>query len=142
MKFANGEMGAVNGIAADGTLIKTNEQVQEVWTGTTFGVAALDAERRYERRRLSHRVGRLSHHLRNPGLLVPHARSLGHHRTLPRLNVHAPGSNLGDGNDRAAEIEETRRQIDGSVSRNRPEASCRNRPCTTYNAYKPEDHPV
>jgi non-lysosomal glucosylceramidase len=39
MKFANGEMGAVNGIAADGTLIKTNEQVQEVWTGTTLGLA-------------------------------------------------------------------------------------------------------
>jgi non-lysosomal glucosylceramidase len=41
MKFANGEMGAVNGMAPDGSLIKTNEQVQEVWTGTTFGVAAL-----------------------------------------------------------------------------------------------------
>jgi hypothetical protein len=41
MKFAKGEMGAVNGMAADGSIIKTNEQVQEVWTGTTFGVAAL-----------------------------------------------------------------------------------------------------
>ncbi|HZR65622.1 MAG TPA: non-lysosomal glucosylceramidase [Terriglobales bacterium] len=41
MKFENGEMGAVNGIAADGTLITSNEQVQEVWTGTTFGAAAL-----------------------------------------------------------------------------------------------------
>ena len=41
MKFGNGEMGAVNGIAPDGTLVKTNEQVQEVWTGTTFGAAAL-----------------------------------------------------------------------------------------------------
>jgi non-lysosomal glucosylceramidase len=39
MKFANGEMGAVNGIAADGTLITTNEQVQEVWTGTTLALA-------------------------------------------------------------------------------------------------------
>ncbi len=39
MKFANGEMGAVNGMAADGTIIKTNEQVQEVWTGTTLGLA-------------------------------------------------------------------------------------------------------
>src|SRR5205085_6508577 len=34
-------MGAVNGIAADGTIIKTNEQVQEVWGGTTFALAAL-----------------------------------------------------------------------------------------------------
>src|ERR1700687_4482880 len=41
LKFADGTMGAVNGIAADGSLVKTNEQVQEVWTGTTFGVAAL-----------------------------------------------------------------------------------------------------
>ncbi len=39
MKFANGEMGAVNGVTADGTLIKTNEQVQEVWTGTTLALA-------------------------------------------------------------------------------------------------------
>jgi len=41
MKFANGEMGAVNGMAPDGSIIKTNEQVQEVWTGTTFAAAAL-----------------------------------------------------------------------------------------------------
>ncbi|GAC1701136.1 MAG: GH116 family glycosyl hydrolase [Candidatus Acidiferrum sp.] len=41
MKFAGGEMGAVNGMAADGSIIKTNEQVQEVWTGTTLGLAAL-----------------------------------------------------------------------------------------------------
>jgi non-lysosomal glucosylceramidase len=41
MKFSGGEMGAVNGMAPDGHLIKSNEQVQEVWTGTTFGVAAL-----------------------------------------------------------------------------------------------------
>jgi non-lysosomal glucosylceramidase len=41
MKFAKGEMGAVNGIAADGTALTGNEQVQEVWTGTTFGAAAL-----------------------------------------------------------------------------------------------------
>ena len=67
MKFANGEMGAVNGMAPDGTIVTSNEQVQEVWTGTTFGVAALMLERRIERRRLSHRVGRLSHHLRDQG---------------------------------------------------------------------------
>ena len=41
MKFGNGEMGAVNGMAVDGSIIKSNEQVQEVWTGTTFSVAAL-----------------------------------------------------------------------------------------------------
>jgi non-lysosomal glucosylceramidase len=43
MKFADGSMGAVNGMGADGKLItlKDNQQVQEVWTGTTMGVAAL-----------------------------------------------------------------------------------------------------
>jgi non-lysosomal glucosylceramidase len=41
MKFANGDMGAVNGMGADGKIITSNEQVQEVWTGTTFGLAAL-----------------------------------------------------------------------------------------------------
>ena len=41
MKFANGEMGAVNGMGADGAIITTNEQVQEVWGGTTFSLAAL-----------------------------------------------------------------------------------------------------
>jgi len=41
MKFAKGEMGAVNGMASDGSIITTNEQVQEVWAGTTFSVAAL-----------------------------------------------------------------------------------------------------
>lgn len=41
MKFAHGEMGAVNGIAADGSPLTSNEQVREVWCGTTFSVAAL-----------------------------------------------------------------------------------------------------
>ncbi|PYY17655.1 MAG: bile acid beta-glucosidase, partial [Acidobacteria bacterium] len=40
MKFQNGTMGAVNGIAANGDLLHENEQVEEVWTGTTFGVAS------------------------------------------------------------------------------------------------------
>jgi non-lysosomal glucosylceramidase len=41
MKFAKGEMGAVNGIAPGGSLVQTNEQVQEVWSGTTLGLAGL-----------------------------------------------------------------------------------------------------
>ena len=43
MKFGNGEMGAVSGMAADGTIIhkNDNQQVGEVWTGATFSVAAL-----------------------------------------------------------------------------------------------------
>jgi len=44
MKFANGEMGAANGMNSDCTEIgpeSANQQVQEVWGGTTFSVAAL-----------------------------------------------------------------------------------------------------
>lgn len=33
-------MDAVNGIGADGTLIASNDQVEEVWTGATFGLAS------------------------------------------------------------------------------------------------------
>jgi len=40
MKFANGEMGAINGIGADGTLLHHNPQVEEVWVGTTFSIAS------------------------------------------------------------------------------------------------------
>ena len=41
MKFQGGALGAVNGIGADGTLDHANEQVSEVWTGTTLALAAL-----------------------------------------------------------------------------------------------------
>ncbi len=41
MKFGNGEMGAANGMAANGDIIRDNEQAQEVWVGTSFGFAAL-----------------------------------------------------------------------------------------------------
>ena len=43
MKFADGNRGAVNGMAANGTVItlKDNQQVSEVWTGTTMAVSGL-----------------------------------------------------------------------------------------------------
>jgi len=40
MKFEGGQMGAVNGMTPEGGVVTDNEQVQEVWTGTTFGLAA------------------------------------------------------------------------------------------------------
>jgi non-lysosomal glucosylceramidase len=40
MKFGNGEMGAANGMAADGTIL-TNAEAKEVWVGTTAGFAGL-----------------------------------------------------------------------------------------------------
>jgi non-lysosomal glucosylceramidase len=43
MKFANGSMGAVSGISADGQLLKLkdNQQVDELWGGATMGLAGL-----------------------------------------------------------------------------------------------------
>jgi non-lysosomal glucosylceramidase len=41
MKFGDGNMGAANGMAADGSIIRDNEQAPEVWVGTSFGFAAL-----------------------------------------------------------------------------------------------------
>ena len=41
MKFGGGEMGAANGMAADGSILSDNEQGLEVWVGTSFGFAAL-----------------------------------------------------------------------------------------------------
>ncbi len=38
--FQDGQMGAVNGMNADGTLIKDNNQSEEVWVGTTFALAS------------------------------------------------------------------------------------------------------
>ena len=40
MKFAGGEMGAINGIGKDGEALHGNNQVEEVWAGTTFAVAS------------------------------------------------------------------------------------------------------
>jgi non-lysosomal glucosylceramidase len=40
MKFGKGEMGAANGMKADGSILH-NEQAEEVWAGTSYGVAAL-----------------------------------------------------------------------------------------------------
>lgn len=40
-KFANGEMGAVNGATPDGKPVAGNRQVSEVWSGTTFAVGSL-----------------------------------------------------------------------------------------------------
>jgi len=40
LRFGGGDMGAVNGMAVDGT-ISTNEEGKEVWAGINFGYAAL-----------------------------------------------------------------------------------------------------
>lgn len=40
MKFGNGEMGAANGMAPDGSIL-SNDEAKEVWVGTTEGYAGL-----------------------------------------------------------------------------------------------------
>jgi non-lysosomal glucosylceramidase len=40
MKFEGGQMGAVNGMTPEGKTVADNEQVHEVWSGTTLGLAA------------------------------------------------------------------------------------------------------
>jgi len=40
MKYAGGEMGALNGMGADGSILTDNEQIQEVWVGTTFALSS------------------------------------------------------------------------------------------------------
>jgi non-lysosomal glucosylceramidase len=40
MKFGNGEMGAANGMAPDGSILN-NDEAKEVWVGTTEGLAGL-----------------------------------------------------------------------------------------------------
>ncbi len=39
-KFARGQMGAVNGISPKGKRLRSNNQIEEVWTGATFAVAS------------------------------------------------------------------------------------------------------
>lgn len=40
MSFANGLMGAVNGMRPDGTIDTSSVQSDEVWTGVVYGLAA------------------------------------------------------------------------------------------------------
>ncbi len=40
LKFQKGEMGAISGIAADGSPLHGNPQTEEVWTGATFAIAS------------------------------------------------------------------------------------------------------
>ena len=40
MGFHHGAMGAINGIDPDGKLLFSNEQIHEVWTGVTLGLAS------------------------------------------------------------------------------------------------------
>jgi non-lysosomal glucosylceramidase len=47
--FGDGHLGAVNGMRRDGTVDDSSEQSQEVWTGTTYALAAFMLHRGMER---------------------------------------------------------------------------------------------
>jgi non-lysosomal glucosylceramidase len=64
----------------------TNEQVQEVWTGTTFGVAALMLSDGLKDEAYRTAWG-VSYDLRDPGLLVPNPGSRGNRRHY-RASLH------------------------------------------------------
>ena len=40
MKFEGGTLGAVNGMTPEGGVVEDNEQLHEVWSGTTLALAA------------------------------------------------------------------------------------------------------
>jgi len=41
MQYANGALGAVNGMHPDGTVDTSSNQASEVWSGTTYAIAAM-----------------------------------------------------------------------------------------------------
>jgi len=94
MKFNNGEFGAVNGIPADGQIITTNEQVQEVWAGTRLLRPRLCC-RTDCGTKATKRLGTLISGVRQEGLLVPHAGGLGSQWDVSCTDVHAQGRNIG-----------------------------------------------
>jgi non-lysosomal glucosylceramidase len=49
MQFHNGEMGAVNGMRPNGEIDHTNMQSQEVWSGTSYGLAACLLQEGFEK---------------------------------------------------------------------------------------------
>jgi len=51
-EICDGSMGAFNALAPAGPLVKTKEQWEDLWTGTTFAVAAIHARRRVEGQKL------------------------------------------------------------------------------------------
>ena len=97
MKFQNGEMGAINGMSADGQALHENEQVEEVWTGTTFAIASHMLSEGMREQAFRTRARRLQRRLEGSRILLPHSGSLRRARHVPRQHVHEARSHLVDG---------------------------------------------
>ena len=99
MKFGNGEMGAANGMAADGSIIGDNEQAPRGVGWDQLRLRCPDAERRNAGSGLPHGLGLYHVIYETQGILVPNSGSLGREWELPGRDVYATSRNLGDGND-------------------------------------------
>ena len=53
----NGTIGAMNGVHPDGSIDRTSMQSQEVWSGSTYALAAADDPARDDRRSLQDCLG-------------------------------------------------------------------------------------
>jgi len=100
---------AVNGIAQDGSLITTNEQVQEVWTGTTLGLAALMLSDGMERKAMTP-LGASITSVMKPKAIGSVLRKLGTSRVTSAHPCNASRCNLGHGDDRSAGSEIARQK--------------------------------
>ena len=72
MKFQGGEMGALNGMGADGQALHENEQVEEVWTGDHVCDRVPHVVGGNARARLSHRARRLQRGLERSRIFLSH----------------------------------------------------------------------
>src|SRR5690348_12934012 len=101
-------MGAINGMRPDGRLDKTCMQSTEVWTGTTYAIAAcmLGEGMRDEAfatvRSLYNAIYTdLGYWFQTPEVthatatLISHFSGMGHKRTVPCYKLHAPSVGLG-----------------------------------------------
>ena len=72
-KLPKGEMGAINGIAADGAALHTNPQTEEVWTGATFAIASHMIAEGLDRRRIRNGQRRKQRGVARSRIFLPHA---------------------------------------------------------------------
>ena len=92
--FADGRMGAVNGMRPDGTVDTSSEQSPEVWVGTVYALAAFMIGRGLVDEGWETGGGRRRGHVRARAL-VPDARGVRRGRQLPRDGLPAAARHLG-----------------------------------------------
>jgi familyl 116 glycosyl hydrolase-like protein len=94
MKFQDGEMGAIYGMSADGQALHENEQVEEVWTGTTFAIASHMLSEGMREQAFHTASGGLQRRMEGSGVLLPHTGSLRCPRNVSRRHVYETRGDL------------------------------------------------